>query len=123
LHFEPFGWPERAWPGVADEPSWPYGGDGVTVAVGEYDTASPYAVRVVSAYRLLVELASPGIALSALVPGATEHATDPLRMEGVERWLAGRPGVLATHRFLVEDGARARLVLEPTQGAEGKRRP
>ncbi|MCX5739805.1 MAG: hypothetical protein NTZ61_15170, partial [Proteobacteria bacterium] len=71
----------------------------------------------------LVELASPGIALSALVPGATEHATDPLRMEGVERWLAGRPGVLATHRFLVEDGARARLVLEPTQSPEGKRRP
>ncbi len=123
LHFEPFGWPERAWPGVADEPSWPYGGDGVTVAVGEYDAASPFAVRVVSAYRLLVELASPGIALSALVPGATEHATDPLRMEGVERWLAGRPGVLATHRFLVEDGARARLVLEPTQSPEGKRRP
>ena len=113
LHFEPFGWPARAWPGVADEPSWPYGGDGVTVAVGEYDSASPYAVRVVSAYRLLVDLASPSVALSALVPGATEHASDPLRMEGVERWLAGRPGVLATQRFLVEDGARARLILEP----------
>jgi len=113
LHFEPFGWPARAWPGVAEEPSWPYGGDGVTVAVGEYDAASPYAVRVVSAYRLLVDLASPSVALSALVPGATEHASDPLRMEGVARWLAGRPGVLATQRFLVEDGARARLLLEP----------
>jgi penicillin amidase len=113
LHFEAFGWPARAWPGVAEEPSWPYGGDGVTVAVGEYDAASPYAVRVVSAYRLLVDLASPSVALSALVPGATEHASDPLRMEGVERWLAGRPGVLATQRFLVEDGARARLILEP----------
>ncbi len=123
LHFEPFGWPERAWPGVAQEPSWPYGGDGVTVAVGEYHAASPYAVRVVSAYRLLVDLASPGIALSALVPGATEHVTDPLRMEGVERWLVGRPGVLATHRFLVEDGTRARLVLEPEPRSDGERRP
>lgn len=113
LHFEPFGWPARAWPGVAEEPSWPYGGDGVTVAVGEYDATSPFAVRVISAYRLLVDLASPSVALSALVPGATEHASDPLRMEGVERWLAGRPGVLATNRFLVEDGARARLILEP----------
>jgi penicillin amidase len=113
LRFTAFGWPDRAWPGIADEPSWPYGGDGVTVAVGEYDVASPYAVRVVSAYRLLVDLASPGIALSSLVPGASEHASDPLRMEGVARWLDGRPGVLATHRFLVEDGARARLVLVP----------
>jgi penicillin amidase len=113
LHFEPFGWPARAWPGVTEEPSWPYGGDGVTVAVGEYDATSPFAVRVISAYRLLVDLASPSVALSALAPGATEHASDPLRMEGVERWLAGRPGVLATNRFLVEDGARARLILEP----------
>ena len=123
LHFEPFGWPARAWPGVVEEPSWPYGGDGVTVAVGEYDAASPFAVRVISAYRLIVDLSSPGIALSSLVPGATEHATDPLRMEGVERWLAGRPGVLATHRFLVEDGARARLVLEPASRPDPERRP
>ena len=95
----------------------------MTVAVGEYDAASPFAVRVISAYRLIVDLSSPGIALSSLVPGATEHATDPLRMEGVERWLAGRPGVLATHRFLVEDGARARLVLEPASRPDPERRP
>jgi penicillin amidase len=117
LHFAPFGWPARAWPGVAQEPTWPYGGDGVTVAVGEYDAASPYAVSVVSAYRLLVDLASPAIALSALVPGSSEHPSDPLRMEGVERWLDGRPGVFATNRFLVEDGARGRLVLQPAGAA------
>jgi penicillin amidase len=115
LHFAPFGWPARAWPGVAEEPTWPYGGDGVTIAVGEYDPASPYAVRVVSAYRLLVDLASPAIALSALVPGSSEHPSDPLRMEGVERWLDGRPGVFATNRFLVEDGARGHLLLQPTK--------
>jgi hypothetical protein len=74
---------------------------------------SPYDVRVASTWRWIVDLASPEIALSSLVPGATEHPGDPLRFEGVERWRAGRPGVLATHRFLIEDGARARLVLEP----------
>ena len=104
-------------PGVAEEPTWPYGGDGVTIAVGEYDPAAPYAVRVVSAYRLLVDLASPAIALSALVPGASEHPSDPLRMEAIERWLAGRPGVFATNRFLVEDAARGRLVLQPAGAA------
>ena len=86
----------------------------MTVAVGEYDPATPYAVRVVSAYRLLVDLASPTIALSALVPGASEHPSDPLRLEGTARWLDGRPGVFATNRFLVEDGARGRLVLRPS---------
>ena len=33
------------------------------------------------------------------------------------------PGVLATHRFLVEDGARARLVLEPVLQHAAERRP
>lgn len=109
LRFEPFGWPATAW--GAGEQSWPYGGDGVTVAVGEYDPTEPFAVRVASIYRWIVDLAAPEVALSALVPGTPEHPADPLRDEGIERWLAGRPGVLATHRFLIEDGARSRLVL------------
>jgi acyl-homoserine lactone acylase PvdQ len=71
----------------------------------------PFAVRVASIYRWIVDLAAPEVALSALVPGTPEHPADPLHDEGVDRWLAGRPGVLATHRFLVEDGARSRLVL------------
>jgi penicillin amidase len=110
LRFAAFGWPAGAW--SRDEPgSWPYGGDGVTVAVGEYDPTEPFAVRVASIYRWIVDLAAPEVALSALVPGTPEHPADPLHDEGVDRWLAGRPGVLATHRFLVEDGARSRLVL------------
>jgi len=117
LRFAAFGWPERAW-GAATLQSWPYGGDGVTIAVGEYDPADPFAVRVVSVHRWIVDLATPEVALSSLVPGTPEHPADPLREEGVERWLAGRPGVLATHRFLVEDGARSRLVLAAGRAAE-----
>lgn len=113
LRFAPFGWPAAAWRD-AEDPSWPYGGDGVTIAVGEYDPARPFDVRVASTHRWIVDLATPEIALSALVPGAPEHPSDPLRFEGVDRWLAGRPGVLATHRFLVEDGARSRLLLVPS---------
>jgi penicillin amidase len=112
LRFAPFGWPASAWRDAEDR-SWPYGGDGVTIAVGEYDPAAPFGVSVASTYRWIVDLATPEIALSALVPGAPEHPADPLRYEGVDRWLAGRPGVLATHRFLVEDGARSRLELAP----------
>lgn len=112
LRFNPFGWPAEAWRD-ANPRSWPYGGDAVTVAVGEYDPAAPFDVSVASTYRWIVDLATPEIALSALVPGAPEHPSDPLRFDGVDRWLAGRPGVLATHRFLVEDGARARLLLVP----------
>jgi len=113
LHFRPFGWPEDAWGGADDEIERPFGGDGVTIAVGEYDSADPYDVRVISAYRLVVDLASPVLALSALAPGESEHSEDPRRTAGLARWLAGKPALLATHPFLVEEGAQARLVLAP----------
>ena len=117
LHFEPFGWPARAWPGVAEEPSWPYGGDGVTVAVGEYDAASPFACAWCRPTGCSSISRRPE--RRALGAGAGRAPSTPAircACEGVERWLAGRPGVLATHRFLVEDGARARLVLVPAAG-------
>ena len=113
LRFRPFGWPPatRAWSRGA--PAWPYPGDGLTVAVGEYDPADPFAARVVSGYRLVVDLADPELALSALPPGVSEHPGDPLRDAGLERWLAGRPALLTTHRFVVDEAARARLLLVP----------
>ena len=116
LRFRAFGWPEAAWGGAGDELERPFGGDGVTIAVGEYDAADPYDVRVISAYRLVVDLASPALALSALAPGESEHPEDPRRTAGIERWLAGKPALLATHPFLVEEGAQARLVLERKPG-------
>lgn len=113
LRFRPFGWPvpTRAWSRAA--PAWPYPGDALTVAVGEYDPADPFAARVVSGYRLVVDLADPELALSALPPGVSEHPGDPLREAGLERWLAGRPALLTTHRFVVDEAARARLLLVP----------
>jgi penicillin amidase len=116
LRFAAFGWSEAAW-GLGQTSSWPAGGDGVTIAAGEYDPNAPFDVRVASVHRWVVDLAAPEIALATLVPGATEHAGEMVRSEAVERWLDGRPGVLATHRFLIEDGARARLELVP-QAAE-----
>jgi penicillin amidase len=109
LRFRPFGWPAA----TGLDPARPYGGDGLTIAVGEYDAAAPYEVTVVSAHRLVVDLASPELALSALAPGASEHPGDPRRDAGLERWLAGRPALLATHRFVVDEGAVGRLALVP----------
>jgi len=113
LRFRPYGWPvaNHAWSRPA--PVWPYAGDGLTVAVGEYDFADPFAVRVVSGYRIVVDLADPELALSALPPGVSEHPGDLLRDSGLERWLAGRPALLTTHRFVVEESAAARLRLVP----------
>lgn len=110
LRFRPFGWPG---PTDAIEAPQPYGGDGLTIAVGEYDPADPYDVTVVSAHRLVVDLADPELALSALAPGVSEHPGDPRRDAGLERWLAGRPALLATHRFVVDEGAQGRLALVP----------
>jgi len=113
LRFQPFGWPGASAFGDTIETQRPYGGDGLTIAVGEYDPAAPYAVTVVAAHRLVVDLADPELALSALAPGVSEHPGDPRRDAGIERWLAGRPALLATHRFVVDEGAQGRLALAP----------
>jgi len=113
LRFRPFGWAAAAGAGDGVETGRPYGGDGLTIAVGEYDASSPYDVTVVAAHRLVVDLADPELALSALAPGVSEHPGDPRRDAGLARWLAGRPALLATHRFVVDEGAQGRLVLVP----------
>ncbi len=119
LRFRSFGWPEanHAWSRAV--PSRPFPGDGLTVAVGEYDPADPFVVRVVSGYRLVVDLADPELALSALPPGVSEHPGDPLRDADLERWLAGRPALLTTHRFVVDESARGRLLLVPATPRTG----
>lgn len=111
LRFRPFGWPEAS---TGERlASRPYGGDGVTVAVGEYDPVRPFAVRVASVFRFVVDTANLEIALTSLAPGASEHPGHAARDAGLDSWLEGRPGLLATHPVLIEETARERLRLEP----------
>jgi penicillin amidase len=118
LRFRSFGWPEPAWEGSwgsQDPPhaSVAYGGDGVTVAVGEYAFAEPFQVRVASLFRIVLDVGDPHVALSVLAPGPSEHPGHPHRSVELERWLAGELGVLASQRILVEELARESLHLEP----------
>jgi len=93
----------------------PLGGDALAVATAAYDYADPFGVQVVAGYRFVADLGEPGYALSALAPGPSEHPGHPHRTSGLERWLAGRPGLLATSRLLVEESAVERLVLDPPE--------
>jgi penicillin amidase len=111
LTFEPLwdtpGW-ERRWLGPFPAP-----GDGATVWVAEYDLARPFDVRVASTFRFAVDLARPQEALTSLAPGQSGHPGHPQSVDGVARWLDGRPRLLATSPILVEETAVARMVLEP----------
>jgi penicillin amidase len=111
LTFEPLwdtpGW-ERRWLGPFPAP-----GDGSTVWVAEYDPARPFDVRVASTFRFAVDLARPEEALTSLAPGQSGHPGHPRSLDGVARWLDGRPRLLATSPILVEETAVARLELEP----------
>ncbi len=113
LVFRPLGWPAGSWGPQSRGPARPYGGDALTVAVGEYDLLDPFGVRVASTFRFVIDTADFGIALAALAPGALEHPGHPLRESGLDAWLEGRPTVLATNPVLIATQARARLRLEP----------
>jgi penicillin amidase len=113
LRFRPLGWPEASWGGPSSLTPVPYGGDGGTIAVAEYDPVDPFEVRLASVYRFVVDLADLEIGLASLAPGANEHPGHPLRTAGLAAWLDGRPGLLPAHPVLVGEAARARLRLEP----------
>ncbi len=81
--------------------------------VAEYDLAQPFDVRVASTFRFAIDLARPQEALSSLAPGQSGHPGHPLSVDGVARWLDGRPRLLATSPILVEETAVTRLLLEP----------
>jgi len=106
-------------PGLGDPVGpFPLGGDALAVATAAYDHTDPFGVQVVAAYRFVADLGEPGYALSSLAPGPSEHPGHPHRTSGLERWLAGRPGLLATSALLVEESAVERLVLEPREARE-----
>jgi acyl-homoserine lactone acylase PvdQ len=70
-------------------------------------------VRLASTYRFAVDAASLGRSLSVLAPGQSEHPGHPHQADALQPWLEGRSRALETARPLVDEGAGARLVLEP----------
>lgn len=118
LRFRPFGWSEAAWlssfgPRARTEQGFPYGGDRATVAVGDYDFADPFDVRVVSAWRVAIDLGDPDVSLSALAPGPVELPAHPHQDSELDAWRAGKARLLASQGLLVEEIATHRLRLEP----------
>ena len=91
----------------------PCDGDEATVAAAEYDHRQPFEVRLASTYRFAVDTAQLDQALSALVPGESEHPGHPHETDGIARWREGRPRLLGTSRLLIDETSRARLSLEP----------
>jgi penicillin amidase len=91
----------------------PYPGNGVTVAAGEFDASRPFEPRIASTYRFVVDAAELDEALTSLAPGQSGHSGHPHEYDGIERWLEGRPTLLLTSALLVDEGSVAELVLEP----------
>jgi penicillin G amidase len=112
LRFEPL-WP-RAWRGDASRLGpFPYGGDAASVAVAEHPALGPWAPRVVSPWRFVVDTADLDQALTALAPGQSEHTGHVNATDGIERWIEDRLALLSTSDPVIEDGPVHRLVLVP----------
>ncbi len=101
----------------------PLDGDGDTVDAAAFDPNQPFQVSLASTYRFAADTAELEQTLSSLAPGQSEHPGHPNRSDGVARWLAGRPRLLFTSRLVIDDIARARLVLAPDGAAASGKRP
>jgi acyl-homoserine lactone acylase PvdQ len=112
LRFEPL-WP-AAWRGDRDRLGpFAYGGDAASVAVAEHPPLGPFAPRVVSTWRFVVDTADLDQALTALAPGQSEHAGHANATDGIERWIDDRMSLLSSSDPVIEDGPIHRLVLVP----------
>ena len=112
LRFEPL-WP-GAWRGARSKLGpFAYGGDPASVAVAEHPPLGPFAPRVVSAWRFVVDTDDLDQALTALAPGQSEHTGHPNATDGIERWIDDRLSLLSTSDPVIEDGPVHRLVLVP----------
>ena len=113
ITFEPFGGPDSGVAvGESDLGPFPMGGQAESVAraVPHRET---FVTRRASTYRMAVDLASPDRMLTALAPGQSEHPAHPHFDDGVASWREGRPSLVVTSPFLLEEAAVERLVLEP----------
>ncbi len=111
LGFFPFQ-PGLATGGAEKLGPFPFGGNGSTVNAAEY-TPGSFDVRVASTFRFAIDAAALDEALFALAPGESEHPRHPHFSSGLDRWLEGRPTLLATSTLLVEEASASRLTLEP----------
>ena len=113
ITFEPFGGPHTGVAvGDSDLGPFPMGGQAASVARAVPDRET-FATRRASTYRMAVDLASPDRMLTALAPGQSEHPAHSHFDDGVAPWREGRPSLVVTSSFLLEEAAVERLVLEP----------
>ena len=96
----------------------PYGGDGASIRIADYRMLDSFGTEVAAIYRFRADAAELDQALTSLAPGQSEHPGHPHEVNGLERWLAGRPTLLSTSDPVIEDTEVARLRLEPA-GASG----
>ncbi len=115
LSFRPFDSidPEAAAASASLGP-FPMAGQAASVARSVPDRAT-FTARRASTYRLAVDLASPDRMLTTLAPGQSEHPGHPHFNDGVGPWREGRPSLVVTSPFLLEEAAVERLVLEPSR--------
>ncbi len=83
------------------------------LGIADFDPGRPFGARRTTLYRMTVDLASPDRMLTSLAPGQSERPGSAHFQDGFPAWQQGRPGLLAMTRFLVEEQAVDRLVLEP----------
>jgi hypothetical protein len=117
LDFREFVPPASGRPGERALGPFAYGGNGSTIAAAEYRAEDDYDVRVASTFRFAIDTAALDEALIGLAPGPSEHPGHPDFARGLERWLEGRPELLATSRLFVEELSPARLTLHPVSSA------
>jgi penicillin amidase len=91
----------------------PYGGDGTSVQVAEYEGLDSFDAAVVATFRFVADAADLDQALTSLAPGQSEHPGHAHAADGVARWAEGRSSLLSTSRPVIEDGEVARLSLLP----------
>lgn len=115
IRFDPFGGDDAA-AGVGEDGLGPFpmAGQAESVARAVPDRHT-FATRRASTYRMAVDLASPDRMLTTLAPGQSEHPGHPHFDDGIAPWREGRPSLVVTSPFLLEEAAVERLVLEPSR--------
>lgn len=115
IEFRPFERPEQGAAGLPRSLGpFPMAGQALSIARAVPDPVS-FQSRLASSFRMAVDLASPDRMLTSLAPGQSEHPRHVHFDDGVEPWREGREALVVTSRFLLEEAAVERLLLEPSR--------